>query len=367
MRIAVFIKSSSESGGLETQNQLLVEGLRDRGCDVSLFETTDPRDDTQVLEDFRKKHDQQPFDVAISQSAAGTPLAKRKEDFGVPVVVIQHGTLWGSLKTRWRMTPLTRYPLLLFRLIPYALKVYFSYDLQRLKKANAVIAVSQKVKEGLVREYFLPPEKIKVIYNGVNTRLFESSKRFSLNPKPQKTVLYLGRLAAEKGLDVLLQAFQETIQPLSHLTIQLLIVGSGPAFDHLNNRTRELGLADTVEFVGKVPYEETVKYYQQADVFVLPSMANEGLPMTIIEAMAAGLPVAASDIGGIPEAVTDGETGLLVKPGNMDELSTALSKLLRDDELRKKMGQRAREVAKEKFSQETMVLETLKVLESVVR
>ena len=360
MKLLVLIKSSTDSGGLETQNQLLVEGLRKHGHEVEVVKTKSPFGDPPEAGIGSA-------DVVISQSAAGTKFLLSRKGRKPPVVVIQHGTLWGSLKTKLRIDGFSP------RLISYTIKAYI-LDLLRLHRCEAIIAVSEKVRKDLVSEYFLPPEKIKVIYNGVkaekfaNQQLIDSkNRRLDRTINNRKTILYLGRLAKEKGLDVLLQAFQETIQPFSHLTIQLLIVGSGPAFDPLNNRTEELGLTSAVKFIGKVPYENVPKYYQEADVFVYPSEAVEGLPMSVIEAMAAGLPVVASRIGGIPEAVIDGETGLLVKSGNVDELSTALSKLLMDDELRKKMGQRAREVAKEKFSQETMILETLKVLESVAR
>ncbi len=370
MKIGVFIKSSPASGGLEVQNHLLVAGLRAEGHEVEVVETADPRADARILEYFREEHRRQPFDVAISQSAAGTPLVKRKKELGLPVVVIQHGTLWGSLKTRWRMTPLPRRPFLLFRLIPYAIKVYFLYDLPRLKKADAVIAVSRKLKGALIREYFLSPDKITVVYNGIEIEKYQvSSIRYQARKDlgiegGDKVILYLGRLAAEKGLISLLEAVASYQPPAtSH---QLVIVGDGPQREELVRRATDLGLGGRVHFVGRVSYAETPKYYQMADIFVLPSTAWEGLPMTIIEAMATGLPVVASRIGGIPEAVLDGETGSLVEPGNIGGLAAALVNLLGEDKLRLRMGQRGREVATERFSQKAMVAETLRVIGDVL-
>jgi len=350
MKLLVLIKSPTNSGGLETQNQLLVEGLEDRGHDVTVVKTQSPFGEAVVIGDD--------VDIVISQSAAGTRFLLSRKANQPPVVVIQHGTLWGSLKTRMRMEGFS------LRLMLYAVKAY-TLDQLRLRRCEAIIAVSEKVKRDLVREYFLPEDKIRVVYNGVEIGKLENGKLGNSEiGKLGTTVLYLGRLAKEKGLMTLLEAVSSFQFPVS--SFQLLIVGDGPEFDHLNNRMEELGLSDTVELVGKVSYDDVAKYYQVADVFVLPSMANEGLPMTIIEAMAAGLPVVASRIGGIPEAVIDGETGLLVKPGSVGDLSAALSKFLMDDELRKKMGERARKIAKEKFSQEKMVSGVLECFELIL-
>jgi len=119
------------------------------------------------------------------------------------------------------------------------------------------------------------------------------------------------------------------------------------------------------------------KYYAAADIFVLPSLREEGLPMTLPEAMASGLPIIASRIGGISSVVEDSKTGLptealakvgiLVEPGNVEDLSAAILKVLADDKFRSRMGQSARRVAEEKFSQEAMVGKTLNVIRYALR
>jgi len=358
MKIVIFIKSSPGLGGLETQNQLLLEGLRKQGHQVEIIKTNSPFGDS-----LPKKVE---ADVVISQSAAGTRFLLSRRSRKPPVVVIQHGTLLGSLKTRLRMEGFS------LRLVPYAIKAYF-LDQIRLRRAAAIIAVSKQVRRALIREYFLPPEKIKVVYNGIEvSKLKVKSEKSKIERKEElgfskkdRIVLYLGRLTKEKGLDVLLEAFRKASRLPNYQTAKLLIVGDGPCFNDLNHRSRGLGLEGMVRFVGRVPHKEVLKYYQAADVFVLPSIADEGLPMTVIEAMAVGLPIVASRIGGIPEAVADGKTGLLVKPGDIEELETALVKLLADEDLRLRMGEKARQVAKAKFNQEAMVGKTLKVLKEV--
>jgi len=360
MKIGVFIKSSPASGGLEVQNHLLVAGLRAEGHEVEVVETASPFGSSARFTTAP--------DVVISQSAAGTRYLLSRGP-KPPVVIIQHGTLGGSLKTRWLMTSPSRRPLLALRLIHYAIKAYI-LDQLRLRRAAAVVAVSVQVHRALIREYFLPSEKVHLVYNGIELERFGvSDLRFKVREElgiggEEQVILYLGRLAEEKGLLLLLGAVAnlQTLDP----KFQILIVGDGPQHEALAQRATDLGLGDRVRFVGRVSYAETPKYYQAADLFVLPSTAWEGLPMTIIEAMAASLPVVASRIGGIPSAVLDGETGLLVEPGHVEELATALTNLLADDRLRSRMGQRGREVVVARFSQDAMVRETLRVIGDVL-
>lgn len=398
MRICFFSRSDivhSNSGGMETQGKLLTEGLVKAGHQVTMITTAHPRKLEKELRNgveiyylkntssgvysrewweesvgqFNTLHRSGNFDLVLSQSVSGWGYLKHKKQFGVPCVAIMHGTTFRELKTRWASVSSPQDFLRFSKEAVIRLQRYTFRWLYWFKKFDALIAVSEAVRGSLIKNYFLNPQKVFTVYNGVDAQLFEPPKPHTLSPKPQKAILYLGRLDKDKGLTTLLEAvsnFQFSIFIDSKnrrlRTFQLLIVGDGPEFDHLNNQSKELGLTDVVEFVGQVPYEETPKYYQSTDVFVLPSEALEGLPMSVVEAMAAGLPVVASKVGGIPEAITDGETGLLVEPGNVQELSDALLRLLTDDESRSKMGQRAQEVAREKFSQEKMVDETLRAV-----
>ena len=360
MKIGVFIKSSPASGGLEVQNQLLVNGLRSEGHEVEVVETAHPFGSSVGFATVP--------DVVISQSAAGTRYLLGRGS-KPPVVVIQHGTLGGSLKTCWLMTPPSKRFFLALRLIPYAAKAYI-LDQLRLRRAAAIIAVSEQVRQALMREYFLPSEKVHLVYNGIELERF--GMRYALRvmreelgiSESDKVLLYIGRVEKEKGLEVFLNAIFR--MPHTASRIALLVVGDGTYLQKLKSLAEQLGIADRVHFVGRVSYTETPKYYQAADIFVLPSTAWEGLPMTIIEAMATGLPVVASRIGGIPESVLDGETGSLVAPGNVEELSAALTNLLSEDELRSRMGLRGREVAIAKFSQKAMVVGTLGVMRSAL-
>lgn len=154
-------------------------------------------------------------------------------------------------------------------------------------------------------------------------------------------VLGVGRLKAPKDFSTLLQALAR-LQPG---TYRAQIAGEGAERKGLELEARELGLADSVDFLGE--RRDIPDLLRGADVFVLPTR-SEGLPMSVLEAMAAGLPVVASAVGGVPELV-DSETGLLVPAGDAPELARAIDRLLRDSELRERLGAAGRARVEDQF------------------
>ena len=154
-----------------------------------------------------------------------------------------------------------------------------------------------------------------------------------------RTMISVGRLSPEKGQAGLLQAFAR-LRP-SHPELQLRLVGDGPDRASLETLAKELGLSDAVTFVGRLPEEETLAEIARANLLVLPSFM-EGLPIVLMEAMAAGVPVIASRIAGIPELVEDDETGLLFTPSNWDELASRIDLLLGDDVLRTRLVEKGK-------------------------
>lgn len=148
-------------------------------------------------------------------------------------------------------------------------------------------------------------------------------------------LLFLGAIIEKKGVFDLLQAV--AVLGKDYPRLRLVLAGSGPAQAQVIERARALGIASQVEMPGWVDAAGREAWLAQADVFVLPSH-YEGMPMSILEAMAAGLPVIASDVGGIPEMIDQDIEGLLIAPGDVPSLITALERLLRDVALRKKMG-----------------------------
>jgi teichuronic acid biosynthesis glycosyltransferase TuaC len=161
--------------------------------------------------------------------------------------------------------------------------------------------------------------KNTVLHNAVDVHLF-SPNTFIRN-NGEFTVLGVGRFIPTKGFHILLEAFAK-FSKLLNQQARLVLVGDGPQHEALLQRAADLDIHSSVEMVGFIDQEKLVKYYQEADVFCLPSF-SEGFPCVVVEAMACGKPVVASRVGGIAEVV-DAQSGILVAPGDADTLCDAL-------------------------------------------
>lgn len=226
------------------------------------------------------------------------------------------------------------------------------------RDAAAVTANSAGL-AGLARA-FAPDVPVTVIHNGVDSRLFHPAPaqdpvhgpvRGSDNGPVRDSVngpvraLAVGRLVAQKGVDVLLEAMARP--GLERLALD--VVGDGDWRDRLTAQAARLGLADRVRFMGWRDRDELAGIYRAADIFVLPSR-DEGMPNVVLEAMASGLPVAASRVAGAEDLVTDGETGFLVPVEDAAALADALRRLVDDPALRAAQGRRGRERVEAQFS-----------------
>jgi glycosyltransferase involved in cell wall biosynthesis len=181
-------------------------------------------------------------------------------------------------------------------------------------------------------------ERTAVIPNAVDLRVAPVEGRDQEPP----LVVSVGRLKAPK--DHL--TFVRGLAQLRPGSVDALVIGEGPDRPGLEAEILRLGIGDRVRLVGE--RRDVPELLAGADVFVLSS-TSEGLPVSVLEAMAAGLPVVGSSVGGVPELVVDGETGLLVEPGNPQELSAAIDRLLADPELRRRLGDAGRERAQLRF------------------
>jgi len=169
------------------------------------------------------------------------------------------------------------------------------------------------------------------------------------------TVLFVGRLVERKGVAHLIEA----VARLRERSLRLVVVGDGPERPRLETLARSRGALDRVEFRGKVSDAELRRAYGNADVFVLPSVLDargdtEGLGVVLLEAMNYAVPVIASRIGGIVDIVADGETGLLVPPGEETALASALDRVLSDPDLARRLGEAGRRRLHERFSWEAI-------------
>ena len=185
-----------------------------------------------------------------------------------------------------------------------------------------------------------------VMFYGVDTTAFkptgDSSIRANLGLKKEDIVLgYAGRMVGWKGLDFAVEALANPM--LKETPVKLLLVGSGPSVRVLQEKAKQLGLADRIVFKPAVPHQSLPGIYAACDIGIFPSIADEAFGITIAEAMSCGKPVIASHIGGIPEVVGNEEScGVLVPPGSAAALAQAICTLASSPETRQRMGDASR-------------------------
>jgi glycosyltransferase involved in cell wall biosynthesis len=229
-----------------------------------------------------------------------------------------------------------------------------------LQHADAIISVSSKYIE---RSQFLKPygKKIKCIPNGINIEDFhptdskENTKKI-IGLEGKTVILFLGSLFPIKGPDILLRAIPAIIKKENN--IRFVFAGGGDS-QHYINMARDLGISNYVRFPGYLNQNEKIAYLQASDIFVLPSRM-ECFPLVCLEAMASGLPVIASNVGGIPDAIKDNENGLLIPPDDYQTLSSSILMLLNGDQLRKNLGEKGSSTAS-RYSWAAIAEETVEV------
>ena len=225
---------------------------------------------------------------------------------------------------------------------------------------SRVIAVSQAAKSVLV-ERGVPPGRIRVIYNGIEPHFFADESATGLRlrrelgiPDDALVIGIIARLSPEKGHEQFLRMASDVARRHPHT--RFLIVGGGPLEAELRGNTAALGLADRVIFTGA--RRDVTALNHVLDIFALPSR-EEALPLAVLEAMAARRPVVASAVGGVPEVVTDGQTGFLFSPTEHARFVDALLKLADHPQLGVELGRRGQERVRRQFGVARMVRETL--------
>ncbi|MCL5407350.1 MAG: glycosyltransferase family 4 protein [Patescibacteria group bacterium] len=220
------------------------------------------------------------------------------------------------------------------------------------------IAVSQAVKDFMVESQVSRAEKITVIYNAISP----SKKKAKIFSGKDVTLGTVGTLNLQKGIQHLISAMPKIIKEFPKT--KLVIVGEGFYKDHLKELVRKMKLSRSVTFTGfaKDIEEEMINF----DIYVQPSI-SESFGLAIVQAMDLGLPVVATNTGGIPEVVTTGKTGLLVEAASPSALTSAILTLLRDQEKAKEMGKLGAEEAKIRFNLKDLIEETEGIYEKVAQ
>ena len=214
------------------------------------------------------------------------------------------------------------------------------------------VALSPEVRDTIVSFYHLPAEQVPVIYNGVDLSRCLCKDKYTLSENV--TLLHIGRFHPVKNHSGLLQAFQSVLEVFPQCRLNLL--GDGELLEQTKALAEELGISEKVFFLGN--QSNVYPYLREADIFLLTSL-YEGIPMTVIEAMGTGLPIVATNVGGVPDLLKDGKTGLLV-PCNCEAISQACIQLLSDELLRSRLGMEARKEST-KFDAQNMARQYINV------
>jgi glycosyltransferase involved in cell wall biosynthesis len=242
-----------------------------------------------------------------------------------------------------------------------ALGIYNRLDRMALKRFHGLAAVSDSVAQRLLAAG-VPARKIRTIANGIDVQAFERAR-----PSPvlsfdgSKVIGMVARLDLQKGFEYLLRAARELRGEFPGLKV--VIVGEGPDRREIEDMIQRFGLQSNVILAGQRSNMPGI--YAAMDVFVLPSL-NEGLPMTILEAMAGSKAVIATRVGAIPRVIQDGETGLLVDPGDTNGLRDALARLLNDSDLCRRLGAAGHDWVSRNYTSEAMALKYRQMYDEVL-
>ena len=261
-------------------------------------------------------------------------------------------------------------------IITHVHSTYFEYKKRNLliekflaRFTGRIICVSRAVQKFVTEIEGIKEVKTCVIYNAAGNQKNEHinldkgrmRKSIGIDDK-DLLIIIVASLTENKGHRILLAAFNYVL--LKHPSIKLLIVGDGPLNADIQATTKYLNIEQQVIFTGQ--RKDVPELLQISDIAALTSLYREGLGISLIEAMAFGLPLIGTSLGGIPELIEDHGNGLLVAPGNVDDLTSAIETLVTNRDLRERMGQKSRLIYEEKFTISRMMKEIVTLYEHLL-
>jgi L-malate glycosyltransferase len=229
------------------------------------------------------------------------------------------------------------------------------------RMVDRVVVNCEAMRRHMIEDEGLPPEHAYLCYNGVDTAVFHPGPAERPEPLRDATLVIgtVANLRPEKGLHLLLEAFAAVRRP----GLKLFIVGSGPSLQELEARSFELGIATDCFFLPGKP--QIAGEMRSIDIFVLPSL-SEAFSNSLLEAMASGCAVIGSNLGGTPELILDGDTGLLFRPGDSADLAERLRCLIDHDELRRRLASQAAIFASKTFPVDRTVSRMAELYQSLL-
>jgi len=412
MKIAVFSRSTIEhfkSGGMETQLKILVEGLAESGHEVEVITTANPssleKDQykevnnvgyhyigsttpglnpltlwekifsllrllnrgnfsegsknyfIESLRIFNEINQKKTFDLIISQSTGALGVY---ENTKLPIISVIHGSIKSEIKNRLKANKNIKnwIRFLGIDLPKWYFELYTS-NKKFFNHVNKIVAVSNKLKQNFLIDHPNLGSKVEVIYNGVDSDVFS----LGTEKLPDFTLLYIGRMDREKGVDLILQIVNELRK--KNINVKANLIGTGVHLEEFKNLASSLKINENVIFLGQIPNADLPKYYRESHIFLFPTRREEGHPMTLSEAFCSGLPVIASDIGGLSESIENGKNGFLVKVGDVKEFVKLIEMLYQNPNKLKAMSFAAREKGLQDFSKSSMIQKYVKLIKDL--
>jgi len=292
---------------------------------------------------LRLMHDKEGFDVihAHSHLFLSTNWCALRKKFGSPPLIITNHGLYSQTAPS------------------YLQKVYIPTVAKwTLNTADRIICYTDK-EAAQLRELGIPSAKIRVIHNGIDTGVFVPPKNKDIRPDYQ--LLWIGRFVPGKGVKCLIDAFNILVK--GNEEYKLTMVGEGPLKGEIRQKVDELGLVKHIRFIDFIPNSELPKLYQGSTIFVLTSI-NEGVPRTILEAMACGVPVVATRLPQLVPILED--AGMVVPPGDPRAVADAILEITTNKDLLQRLGENARMKVVSKYSWADTVGKTLELYEEAI-
>lgn len=276
--------------------------------------------------------------------------------FGIPYFVEVNGILMDEMK----MTRMSKLNIFIIKV-----SEYLNY-----KHAQKIVTVAHGIKDGIIKLYNIPVQKIIVIENGANIELFkpmdkeEVKKELKLDPNT-RYVCFVGNLAPWQGVEYLIRSSKSIIREVPNT--RFLIVGDGLMKNELVELSKKIGVFNNFIFTGAIPYKEIPNYINASDVCLAPFIRKRNAsPLKLYEYMACGKPVVASDIIGVGDLLERENAGIAVTPENPEELAAAVLKLLRNKKSRDEMGRNGKEYVIKNNSWESVAKKLVEVFKESI-
>ena len=309
-----------------------------------------------------------PVDITHPQLPL-TPSFAIPPNFGKAIVCTVHST-WKGEAEAIRGEPYTRLNANEKFLVSFNWFLRF-FEIGMIKRASRIIAVSDFTRQELKKYYNVPENRIRVIHNGVDTNKFQPAKdkqkiRNELGLSSNDIIiLSVGRLYARKGLFTLIEAISTVAKQFKNVKLVISGKGQSDEMEKLYTHAKRLAMENNIIFTGYYPDQKLPKLYQAADIFAF-STFYEHHPFAVLEALATGLPVVTTTVGGIAETIETGKNGLLVKPFNSHQFADAILYLLKHPAEAAEIGVNARKTIVKQYDWSIVVKEAMQVYEEAL-